>query len=111
MIPDNIEHHAMLAAIIDSSEDAIISKNLNSIITSWNKAAERMFGYTAEEAVGNHIFLIIPEELHSEEEMIISNLKQGKKIEHFKTIRKTKSGKKIHISLTISPIRNAEGKV
>jgi PAS domain S-box-containing protein len=102
---------AVLAAIIDSSEDAIISKNLNSIIMSWNKSAERMFGYTEEEAIGKHIFLIMPEEFRSEEEMIISRLKQGKKIEHFQTIRKAKSGKRIHISLTISPIRDSTGTI
>ncbi len=101
------QRRAMLAAIIDSSEDAIISKNLNSIITSWNNAAERMFGYTESEVVGKHIFILIPEELRGEEEMIISNLRQGRRIEHYQTLRLTKSGHKLPISLTISPIKNS----
>jgi len=111
IIDDVEERKSILAAIIDSSEDAIISKNLNSVITSWNKAAERMFGYTEEEAVGKHIFLIIPKELQSEEEMIINNLRHGKRIEHYQTIRMTKNGKLLDISLTISPIKNSTGKI
>lgn len=104
-------HQAMLAAIIDSSNDAIISKDLNGIITSWNKSAERIFEYQAEEVIGKHISILIPEERLDEENMIISNLKQGKRIEHFVTERKTKSGKKIHISLTISPIKDSKGTI
>jgi PAS domain S-box-containing protein len=111
IIDGNDQRNAILAAIIESSEDAIISKDLNSIITSWNKAAECMFGYTEKEAVGKHIFLIIPPELQSEEEMIISNLRQGKKISHFETERVTKFGKRIHLSLTISPIYNAQSEI
>lgn len=99
----------MLAAIIDSSDDAIISKNLNGVITSWNKAAEIMFEYTDKEAVGQHIFLIIPEDLRNEEDIIISSLKQGKRIDHYQTIRQTRSGRKLNISLTISPIKNKAG--
>jgi PAS domain S-box-containing protein len=110
-IDDSEKRKAFFAAIIDSSDDAIISKSLNSIITSWNKAAERMFGYAEEEVVGKHIFLIIPKDLQSEEEMIIANLRQGKRIEHFQTIRVTKSGQRLHISLTISPIRNDRGEI
>lgn len=111
LMDDVDQRKAFLAAIIDSSDDAIISKSLNSIITSWNKAAERMFGYTEEEVMGKHIFLIIPKELQGEEEMIIANLRQGKRIEHFQTTRVTKSGHRLQISLTISPIRNDGGDV
>lgn len=110
MEPNNFDQkQAMLAAIIDSSEDAIISKDLNSRVTSWNKAAERMFGYTEAEMIGQQIHILIPIELRGEEDEIIASLKQGKRIEHFETIRVTKYGKKLNISLTISPIKNAEG--
>lgn len=101
----------MLAAIIESSEDAIISKDLNSRITSWNQAAERMFGYTEQEMVGQSLYRIIPPDRHHEEEMIIAKLKKGERIEHHETIRLTKSGKLLPLSLSISPIKNAEGKV
>ncbi|MBN8783712.1 MAG: PAS domain S-box protein [Terrimonas ferruginea] len=112
MQPDDIEQRkAFLAAIIDSSEDAIISKDLNSTIISWNKSAERIFGYTADEAVGRPVYLIIPPDRHQEEGMIISRLARGERVEHFETIRQRKDGKLIHISLTVSPIRNEQGKV
>src|SRR5262249_46755192 len=81
------EEHATLAAIVQSSEDAIISKNLEGMITSWNPAAERMFGYTAEEAIGKPISLIIPPELRKEEEEILSKLKKGMRVDHFETVR------------------------
>ena len=105
------ERKAMLAAIIDSSEDAIISKNLNGIIISWNRSAERMFGYSEEEIKGKHISILIPDERKHEEEIIISQLREGKRVEHFETIRITKSGRKLNISLTISPIKNSQGKI
>ena len=103
------DRNSILAAIIDSSEDAIISKNLDGIILSWNKSAELMFGYTEAEVVGKHIFIIIPEERRQEEDMIISSLKAGKRIEHFQTIRRRKNGNDIYISLTVSPVRDASG--
>jgi PAS domain S-box-containing protein len=106
-----IERQAMLAAIIENSEDAIISKDLTSRITSWNPAAERMFGYTETEMVGELIHILIPDDRKHEEDAIISSLKRGERVEHFETIRVTKTGKKLHISLTISPIKNAEGKI
>lgn len=106
-----IEKQAMLAAIIESSEDAIISKDLTSRVTSWNPAAERMFGYSESEMVGQLIHILIPEDRKQEEDHIISSLKRGERVEHFETIRVTKTGKKLHISLTISPIKNAEGKI
>lgn len=111
LIDDFHERNSMLAAIIDSSEDAIISKNLDGIILSWNKSAERVFGYLEQEALGKHISLLIPEDRLPEEEMIISNLKQGNRIEHFETIRKRKNGELLHISLTVSPIKNGSGKI
>jgi PAS domain S-box-containing protein len=105
------ERQAILAAIINSSDDAIISKDLNSVVTSWNKSAERIFGYTANEMIGRHISILIPADRQHEEEMIIENLKAGNRIEHFETVRITKSGQKLDISLTVSPIKNVAGLV
>ena len=105
------EKMAMLAAIIEDSQDAIISKSLAGRITSWNKAAEITFGYTAQEAVGQHISLIIPKDRLQEEEMIIAKLRLGERIEHYETIRVAKSGKELNISLSISPIRNESGEI
>lgn len=103
------ERQAMLAAIINDSEDAIISKDLTSKVTSWNRAAERMFGYSEAEMLGQLIHILIPEDRRDEEDMIIRSLKRGQRVEHFETIRKTKNGRLLNVSLTISPIRNAEG--
>jgi PAS domain S-box-containing protein len=102
---------ALLAGIVDSSEDAIVSKSLDGIITSWNQAAERMFGWTAEEAIGKSIVMIIPQELRQEETMILGKLRKGERLEHFETIRVTKHGRRLNISLTVSPIRNKDGKI
>lgn len=110
-LDDLNEKNAFLAAIIESSEDAIIGKDLTSTITSWNKAAERMFGYSDTEMIGKSIYILIPDDRKHEEEMIISNLKQGNRIEHYETIRQTKSGRLINISITVSPIRNVHGVV
>jgi PAS domain S-box-containing protein len=101
----------LLAAIIDSSDDAIISKSLDGIITSWNKGAERLLGYTAEEAVGKHITLIIPSDRRNEETIILERLRSGERIEHFETVRLRKDGTPVDISLTISPVRNAKGQI
>ncbi len=101
----------VLAAIVESSEDAIVSKDLNGIIRSWNRGAERLFGYNPEEAVGRPITLIIPPELIEEEKHILSQLRRGQRIEHFETVRVSKSGRRINISLTISPVRDKEGHV
>lgn len=100
-----------LAAIIESSDDAIVSKALDGTITSWNKGAERMFGYSAEEAVGKSILLIIPPELAIDEDEILKKLCMGERIDHFETERVLKDGSRIQISVTISPIRNACGKI
>jgi PAS domain S-box-containing protein len=100
-----------LAAIIDSSDDVILSKDLNGIVKSWNAAATRVFGYSAEEMIGASILKLIPEHLHSDERTIIENVRAGRRIEHFDTIRLTKDGRLIDVSLTISPIRNADGRI
>jgi PAS domain S-box-containing protein len=105
------EAQRRLAAIVESSDDAIASKDLNGIVTSWNKAAERLFGYKAEEIVGKSILTIIPPELHSDEDMILGKIRRGERIEHFETVRVTKSGERIDVSLTISPVKNDRGKV
>jgi PAS domain S-box-containing protein len=110
-VPDAAEGAARLAAIIDSSDDAIVSKTLDGVITSWNRSAERIFGYTAEEAVGQNITLIIPEERHGEEREVLARLVRGERIDHFETIRQTKDGRRVEISLTVSPVRNATGRI
>src|SRR3984957_17303818 len=110
--PESLDQRqAMLAAIIDSSEDAIISKNLEGIIQSWNRAAQRMFGYTENEVIGKHISILIPDERKHEEDIIIAQLKAGKRVEHFETIRVSRSKQELNISLTISPIRNERGEI
>jgi PAS domain S-box-containing protein len=100
-----------LAAIVESSDDAIIGKDLNSIITSWNQGAERIFGYSAEEMIGTSIVRLIPPERQGEEEEILSCLKRGERFEHFETVRITKEGRQLHVSLTVSPIKDANGRV
>ncbi|MBO9594655.1 MAG: PAS domain S-box protein [Niabella sp.] len=100
------EKQALLAAIVSSSQDAIVSKTLKGIITSWNPAAERLFGYTEREALGKHISLIIPEDRIHEEDFILQQVGRGLRIEHFETVRKARSGRLIPISLTISPVFN-----
>ena len=101
----------MLASIVESSDDAIISKSLDGIIQSWNAAAERLFGYAAENAVGRHISLVIPSERIAEEDQIIARLKAGQRVEHFATERVRSDGERILVSLTISPIKDEAGKV
>jgi PAS domain S-box-containing protein len=99
----------LLAAIVASSDDAIISKNIDGIITSWNQGAERIFGYTAKEAIGQPITLIIPSSHWEEEVDILSRLRRGERVDHFQTVRKRKDGQLLDISLTISPIRDSSG--
>ena len=105
------ETTGLLAAIVASSDDAIVSKNLNGVITSWNKSAERVFGYTAQEAVGRHITLIIPRDRLSEEVEILSRIRRGERVDHFETVRVRKDGTTIELSLTISPVLDREGRV
>jgi PAS domain S-box-containing protein len=100
-----------LAAIVESSDDAIVSKDLNGIIRSWNKGAERIFGYRAEEIIGQPITRIIPEELQAEEVQIIGKIKAGERIDHFQTQRLTKNGDRVEISLTISPVKDPAGRI
>ncbi|MGH8319211.1 MAG: PAS domain S-box protein [Steroidobacteraceae bacterium] len=100
---------AHLAALVQSSDDAIVSKTLEGFVRSWNRAAERLFGYTAEEAVGQPITLIIPAERVPEEQQILERLRRGEHIDHFETVRVAKDGRRIDVALTISPIRNADG--
>jgi PAS domain S-box-containing protein len=105
------ETKALLAAIVASSDDAIVSKNLDGYITSWNAGAERIFGYTAEEAVGRHITMLIPEDHISEEAEILRRVRAGLRVEHFDTIRRRKDGTLFPISLTVSPVRAEDGRI
>ena len=100
-----------LAAIIASSDDVILSKDLNGTITSWNDAATRLFGYSPEEMIGASILKLIPEHLHSDENTILENIRAGRRIDHFETVRRTKDGRLIDVSLTVSPIKDEEGRV
>ena len=108
---DGEKANAFLGAIVESSEDAIISKSLDGIIQSWNAGAERLFGYSSVEAVGQSIKIIIPADLIHEEHMILSRLCKGERIEHYETTRVAKDGRRIEISVTISPIRDATGRI
>jgi PAS domain S-box-containing protein len=101
----------LLAAIVDSSDDAIVSKTLDGVITSWNNSAERMFGYTREEAVGQHITLIIPKDRRDEEVKIAERLRRGERVDHFETVRVRKDGTLLDLSLTISPVKDVAGRV
>jgi PAS domain S-box-containing protein len=105
------ETHELLAAIVEASDDAVVSKTLDGVITSWNGGAERIFGYSAAEAVGRSIELIIPPDRLGEERDILARLRRGERIEHFETLRRAKDGRLMDISLTISPVRDATGRV
>jgi PAS domain S-box-containing protein len=100
-----------LAAIVESSDDAIVSKDLTGIVTSWNSAAERIFGYKASEIVGRHITTIIPPELHVEEKDILARIRRGDRLQHFETVRVRKDGVRIKVSLTISPVKDGTGRI
>src|SRR5882762_9214087 len=105
------EYEQRLISIITSSDDAILSKDLNGIITSWNRGAEQLFGYTAEETIGEHITMLIPTERQDEEPTILARIRRGERIDHYETIRRRKDGSLVEISLTVSPVKNAEGEV
>lgn len=100
-----------LAAIVENSDDAIVSKTLDGIITSWNRGAERVFGYSAEEAIGRPMTLVIPEDRHHEEDDILRRLRSGERLDHFETIRRRKDGALIEVSIIVSPVRNAAGEI
>ena len=100
-----------LASIIDSSDDAIVSKNLDGVITSWNSGAEHVFGYSASEAIGQPITLVIPQDRQSEEREILTRIRRGERVDHFETVRQRKNGSLIVVSLTVSPVKDANGKI
>src|SRR5439155_17063565 len=100
-----------LAAIVESSDDAIMGKDLDGIVTSWNRAAERMFGFTAAEAIGRSIMAIVPPERRDEEHEVLSRIRLGGRVDHFETTRRCKDGTRLDVSISVSPIRNAEGAV
>jgi PAS domain S-box-containing protein len=117
-IPDELDGSAEaaharfhLAAIVDSADDAIISKDLNSRVRSWNDAARRLFGYTREEMIGESILRVIPPELHHQEDDILRRLRVGERIQHYETTRMKKGGERVEVALTISPIRDQSGRV
>jgi PAS domain S-box-containing protein len=107
----DVETSRLLASIVESSDDAIVSKDLNGIITSWNKAAERIFGYSAEEAIGNPITILAPPDRINDMATILDQIKQGHRVEHYETVRRRKDGELLNISLTVSPIRDAQGRI
>jgi PAS domain S-box-containing protein len=109
--PEIFHQRALLAAIVDSSDDAIVSKTLEGRILSWNRGATRIFGYEPHEVIGKPITIIVPPELHAEEQQILDKLRRGEAIDHFDTVRITKDGRRIAISLTVSPLRAADGTV
>jgi PAS domain S-box-containing protein len=106
---DRLNGH--FAAIVESSDDAIISKDLDGTIRSWNKGAERVFGYTADEVVGRHVSILIPQDRLNEEPSIIERIRRGERIDHYETVRQHKDGALIDISLTVSPVKNASGRI
>jgi PAS domain S-box-containing protein len=107
----SVQVQALLAAIVASSDDAIVSKTVDGTILTWNAGAERLFGYSADEAIGQPITLVIPPDRHEEEKSILARLRLGERLEHFETVRVTKDGRRIDVSLTVSPLRDASGHV
>jgi PAS domain S-box-containing protein len=104
-------YQSLLSAIVDSSDDAIVSKNLDGIITSWNKGAQRIFGYEAHEVIGKPVMMLIPADRQSEEQEILSRLRSGRRMDHFETIRLRKDGSSLEVSLTISPVKTSDGRI
>ena len=105
------QYEQRLGAIIESSDDAIVSKNLMGIINSWNRGAERIFGYAADEVVGRSITILIPPERHDEETMVLDRIRRGERIDHYETVRRRKDGTLVDISLTVSPVRDTLGRI
>ena len=106
-----LERAGLLAAIVESSDDAIVSKDLDGIITSWNRAAERMFGYTADEMIGTSVLRIIPDDRVDEEAFVLGRVRSGKGVDHFETRRRRKDGSELDVSLTVSPVRNERDQI
>src|SRR6187455_28432 len=102
---------ALLAAIVESSDDAIVSKDLDGVVTSWNQGAERIFGYTAAEMIGRSIRTIIPSNRQQEEDEVLARIRRGDKVDHFETVRQRRDGSLVDVSLTVSPVRDASGAV
>jgi PAS domain S-box-containing protein len=111
LLRENERASRRLAAIVESSDDAIVSKDLSGITMSWNAGAERMFGYLAEEAIGQSIMMIIPPDRQDEEPRILDRVRRGEKIEHYETIRRRKDGTLIDVSLAVSPVKDRNGKI
>ena len=107
--PEELRNH--LAAVVASSDDAIISKTLQGVIVSWNEGARRIFGYAAEEVIGKSITIIVPPDHLDEEPQILARLGRGERIDHYQTVRMRKDGSLVDISLTVSPVRNAKGDI
>jgi PAS domain S-box-containing protein len=101
----------LLASIVESSDDAIISKDLNGIVTSWNQGAERLFGYSAKEMIGMPILRLIPPDRHGEEPDILGRIRHGERVEHYETVRRRKDGSLVDVSITVSPVKDSTGKV
>ena len=110
-LPAHEEALLRLAALVDSSDDAIVSKTLAGVITSWNTAAEHIFGYTSAEAVGQRITLIIPKERWPEEDDVLARIRSGQRVDHFETVRVAKDGRLVEVSITVSPIKDSSGRV
>src|SRR5262249_14897591 len=102
---------ARLAAIVESSDDVIVTKTLDGIITFWNPAAEHLFGWSAAEAIGQSIMLIVPEDRRAEEEEVLARIRRGERVEHFETVRRAKDGSRFDMSITVSPIKDAAGRL
>src|SRR4051794_14709871 len=111
MTPPPPDPAHLLAAIVESSQDAIVSKDLDSVITSWNHGAERLFGYAAAEAIGRSITMLIPPDRLDEEDMVLGRIRQGERVTHFDTVRLGKDRRTLDVSITVSPIRDADGTV
>src|SRR6202050_2803461 len=105
------ETRSRLAAIVETSDDAIVAKDLNGIITSWNSSAERIFGYTEQEVLGKPITILIPPDLQAQEAEMLQRLRAGERIEHFETVRIAKNGGQVMVSLTISPLKESAGRI
>jgi PAS domain S-box-containing protein len=105
------ELEQQLASIVESSDDAIVSKDLDGVIITWNRGAERLFGYKAEEVIGKSVTILIPPDRHDEEPRILEQVRRGERIDHYETVRRRRDGSLVEISLTVSPVSDAEGKI